>query len=162
MPICKLRIAGIIKESVVDGFGLRYVIFTQGCPHHCLGCHNPETHDLGGGYEVDIRELLNSINQVKLISGITFSGGEPFLQAASCAKLAQLVKNSADKSKQFNVITYSGYYHRELIKMAQKDAAINEFLNETDILIDGPYIAAEHNPNLPFRGSNNQSIIYLH
>jgi len=154
----KLLIAGIIKESVVDGPGLRYVIFTQGCPHHCVGCHNPNTQDFAGGYEVPIAKLLDSINETKLIDGVTFSGGEPFAQAAACAELAKLIKQ---KRSDLNIITYSGYYYAELLAMAIKDSAIEGFLQSIDILIDGPYDATKNDPNLPFRGSSNQNIIYL-
>jgi anaerobic ribonucleoside-triphosphate reductase activating protein len=154
----KLRIAGIVKESVVDGPGLRYVIFTQGCPHHCLGCHNPHTHDPVGGYDTSVAELLNSILATKLISGITFSGGEPFIQAVACAELAKLVKQNRH---DLNVVAYSGYYYADLLVMTQKDRAIGEFLQLIDILIDGPYDIAQKSYDLPFRGSSNQNILDL-
>lgn len=158
-----LRIAGVVKESVVDGPGVRYVIFTQGCPHRCGDCHNPETHDFNAGTEVSIEELFYSIRQAQLISGITFSGGEPFAQAAACAALAKLVlaDRATMSSAKFNVVTYSGYYYTQLLELAKKDAAIAALLDATDILIDGPYVAAQRDYNFPFRGSNNQSIIYL-
>jgi anaerobic ribonucleoside-triphosphate reductase activating protein len=154
----QLRIAGIVKESIVDGSGLRYVIFTQGCPHRCVGCHNPQTQDFAGGYEVSVTELLNSINDTKLIDGITFSGGEPFAQASACAELAKLLKQNRS---DLNIVAYSGYYHAELLTMATKIPAIKEFLQLTDILIDGPYDATKNDPTLPFRGSSNQNIINL-
>lgn len=154
----QLRIAGIVKESVVDGPGLRYVIFTQGCPHNCPGCHNPHTHDFNGGYDISITELFNSINTTQLISGVTFSGGEPFMQPAACASLAKLVKAS---ERKLNVLTYSGYYHAELLQLAETNSAIKELLQLTDILIDGPYDKTKRNLNLPFRGSENQNIVYL-
>ncbi|CAL7959449.1 Anaerobic ribonucleoside-triphosphate reductase-activating protein [Gammaproteobacteria bacterium] len=154
----QLRIAGITKESVVDGPGLRYVIFTQGCPHHCVGCHNPDTQNFAGGYDISIAKLLDSINAAKLIDGVTFSGGEPFAQAAACAELAKLIKKNRS---DLNIITYSGYYYTELLAMAIKDPAIKGFLQSIDILIDGPYDATKNDPNLPFRGSSNQNIIEL-
>lgn len=153
-----LRIAGIVKESVVDGPGLRYVIFTQGCPHKCVRCHNPHTHDSVGGYNIPILELLDSITNAKLISGVTFTGGEPFAQAEACAKLAKSIR---EKRPDLDIVSYSGYYHHELIAMAEKNLAIKEFLQLIDILIDGPYDVSKNNPKLPFRGSDNQSIIYL-
>jgi anaerobic ribonucleoside-triphosphate reductase activating protein len=152
----KLRLAGIVKESVVDGSGLRYVIFTQGCPHRCVGCHNPHTQDLAGGYDMSIADLLNSILDTKLISGITFSGGEPFIQATACAELAKLVK---EHRKELNIVAYSGYYYTELLAMAKKDKAISEFLHSIDILIDGPYDIEQKAYDLPYRGSKNQNII---
>jgi anaerobic ribonucleoside-triphosphate reductase activating protein len=154
----QLRIAGIVKESVVDGSGLRYVIFTQGCPRRCVGCHNPDTQDFAGGYAAPIAKLLDSINATKLINGITFSGGEPFAQAAACAELSKLIKQNRS---DLNIIAYSGYYYTELLAMAKKDQAIAWFLQLIDVLIDGPYDATKKDPSLPFRGSSNQSIIEL-
>jgi anaerobic ribonucleoside-triphosphate reductase activating protein len=151
-----LRIAGIVKESVVDGPGLRYVIFTQGCPHACIGCHNPETHDFNGGYEIAIDEILQSISKIKLLSGITLSGGEPFAQAAACAKLAELTKK-----RGLSVVTYSGYYYAELLDMAKTNSSAAALLAATDILIDGPYDQTKRDLNLPFRGSSNQEIYFL-
>ena len=153
-----LRIAGKVTESIVDGPGLRYVIFTQGCTKRCAGCHNPHTQELAGGYEVSIAELLKSILEVKLISGVTFSGGEPFLQAAACAELAKLIK---EQRTELNIVAYSGYYYDELLVMAEQDSAIREFLQQVDILIDGPYDETQKSYGLPFRGSKNQSIIDL-
>ena len=86
-----LRIAGIERDSIVDGPGIRYVIFTQGCPHHCPGCHNPQTHDPAGGREADVEEIVRQIDADPLISGVTFSGGEPFLQAEARVTLAGAV-----------------------------------------------------------------------
>jgi len=151
-----IRIAGIVEESIVDGPGLRYVIFMQGCPHRCIGCHNPHTHDFMGGKEISVDKLIDMITKQKLISGVTLSGGEPFAQAASCAKLAQEVKKLG-----FNVVTYSGYYYAQLIEMAQKDPSILALLNATGILIDGPYEEDKKGLDLPFRGSSNQNVIHL-
>ena len=151
-----LRIAGLTPESVVDGPGLRYVILTQGCPHRCGGCHNPATHDFAGGYDITLEELVQAIDKVKLIDGITLSGGEPFAQAAACAKLAQLVKQ-----RGLSVVTYSGYYYADLLAMAKNDPAITNLLQFTDILIDGPYDETKKNLYLPFRGSSNQNIIVM-
>lgn len=153
-----LRIAGVVKESVVDGPGLRYVIFTQGCPHCCVGCHNQQTQSFAGGYEASVTELLQSINDTQLIDGITFSGGEPFSQAAACAELAKQIKHTRS---DLNIITYSGYYYAELLALAIKNPAIGMLLQFTDILIDGPYEATKKDPALPFRGSSNQNIIKL-
>jgi anaerobic ribonucleoside-triphosphate reductase activating protein len=118
--------------------------------------HNPQTHDFAGGYEITLEKLLESIEQTKLIQGVTFSGGEPFAQAKACAKLARQIKQHG-----LNIVTYSGHYHDELLKMAKADDGIAELLEATDILIDGPYDESKQNLKLPFRGSDNQSIIYL-
>jgi anaerobic ribonucleoside-triphosphate reductase activating protein len=152
----KIRLAGIVEESVVDGPGLRHTIFVQGCPHRCVGCHNPHTHDFADGYEITTDELLISIAKQKIISGITLSGGEPFAQAAACADLAQKVKKIG-----FSVVTYSGYYYAQLIAMAKNDVSVLALLNTSDILIDGPFEADKKTLNLSFRGSSNQNIIEL-
>lgn len=99
-----MRIANTVNDSIVDGHGLRFTIFTQGCPHHCPGCHNPDTHDPAGGREVSLEELIAEMGRNPLIEGVTFSGGEPFAQAADCAALAQ-----AAHARGLNVWTYSGY-----------------------------------------------------
>lgn len=149
-----LRIAGVVRESVVDGPGLRYVIFAQGCPHRCPGCHNPETWDPAGGYEITAAELLTDISRNPLIAGVTFSGGEPFTQAAAFAALGQALRE-----KGYNIVTYTGYTYEELQTIAEK--GVQDLLAVTDILIDGPFILAERDLTLPFRGSKNQRIIDL-
>ncbi|RPF49479.1 anaerobic ribonucleoside-triphosphate reductase activating protein [Thermodesulfitimonas autotrophica] len=147
-----LRIAGVVRESVVDGPGLRYVIFAQGCPHHCKGCHNPETWDPAGGYEITAAELLADISRNPLLKGVTFSGGDPFLQAGAFAVLGRALREEG-----YNIVTYTGYTYEELQTMAEK--GVRELLAVTDILIDGPFVLAERDLTLPFRGSKNQRII---
>ena len=85
----KLKIAGVVKESITDGDGIRFVLFVQGCPHHCYGCHNPQTHDFNGGTIVDSGQVLEEFKANPLLSGITFSGGEPFCQAGALADLEE-------------------------------------------------------------------------
>lgn len=147
-----LRIAGIIKESVVDGPGIRYVIFTQGCPHNCPGCHNPETHDTHGGYEMDTKDIICDIKSSIFLNGITFSGGEPFLQAERLSIIAESIK-----SLGLSIVTYTGYTFEELLK--DSDYHINKLLNLTDILVDGKFILDEKDISLKFRGSKNQRLI---
>lgn len=154
----QLRIAGLVKESVVDGPGVRFTIFTQGCSMRCAGCHNPDTHDFAGGYLVGINELFNAIDKGKLITGVTFSGGEPFMQAAACAGLAKLIKQ---QRPDLNILSYSGYYYVDLLKMAATNSGINEFLQYIDILIEGPYEVSKRDLDLAFRGSRNQNIVYF-
>lgn len=153
-----IRIAGVTKYSVVDGPGLRYVIFTQGCLHFCNGCHNTVTHSLVDGLDVDIEELFNEINNTRLIKGITISGGEPFLQPDACAALCRLIKTLR---KDLDIVVYTGYYYSDLILMAKYNQAISDILSFIDILVDGPYEKSLFDPNLPFRGSSNQNLIYL-
>ena len=100
-----LRLAGVIRESIVDGPGIRLVIFTQGCPHHCEGCHNPETHDPAGGYISQPENILNAIRQNPLLQGVTFSGGEPFAQAPALAELGRRIRKLG-----LGIMTYTGVY----------------------------------------------------
>ena len=146
-----LKIAGIIRESIVDGVGLRFVVFTQGCPHRCEGCHNPQTHDLNGGYDVSVERILEEFYKNPLLKGITISGGEPFLQAKALIPLLKEIKKSKD------VVIYTGYTIEKLQSMS--DTVIDELLSYCDILIDGRFILAEKDLTLTFRGSRNQRII---
>lgn len=150
----KIRIAGIISESVTDGEGLRYVIFTQGCPHHCFGCHNPKTHSFAGGYEVDTDSLKKEIFENPLLAGITFSGGEPFCQPKPLAELAKAVH-----SRGLNVWSYTGYTLEALREKNDED--INALLANLDVLVDGKFEMDLKDLTLPFRGSSNQRIIRL-
>lgn len=147
-----LRISGIIDESIVDGKGLRYTIFTQGCPHHCEGCHNPDTHDFGGGTEKNITAIYEEICKNPLLSGVTFSGGEPFCQPAPLAALAEMIHK-----KGLNVTTYTGYTLEQLSEMKNPD--VRRLLTQTDILIDGKFDITQKDLSLSFRGSRNQRII---
>jgi anaerobic ribonucleoside-triphosphate reductase activating protein len=148
----KLRAAGRVRESIVDGPGLRYVVFSQGCPHRCEGCHNPHTWPADGGEEVDPEVLLAEIQADGLLRGVTFSGGEPFLQADALAALARRVH-----ALGLDVWTYTGYTWEELC--AADDPAWNRLLAETDVLVDGRYRRDEQSYRLRFRGSANQRLI---
>ncbi len=150
----KIRLAGFIPESVVDGPGIRFVLFAQGCEHHCPGCHNPQTHDREGGELVDLAEIMGRIKKTKLIRGVTFSGGEPFLQAAPLAQLARQLR-----ALGLGLVTYSGYRFEQLLALGAADKAIRELLAASDILVDGPYMEAKRDLALPFRGSANQRLI---
>lgn len=147
-----LRIASILDDSIVDGPGLRLVVFTQGCPHKCPGCHNPETHDLAAGRIVETAEIINRYKENPLLSGITFSGGEPFLQAGPLAILARAVHSLGG-----DVVTYTGYVFENLV--LKQDKAISSLLDETDILVDGPYVESLRSLELLFRGSSNQRLL---
>lgn len=146
----ELRIAGTANDSIVDGPGIRFTVFTQGCPHHCEGCHNPQTHDFEGGQICDTEELLKKISGNPLLDGVTFSGGEPFCQAKALAELGREVKKLG-----LDIITYTGYEFEELYKNREKNGW-SELLEVTDILIDGKFILAQKDWNIKFRGSRNQ------
>ncbi|MBR4510223.1 MAG: anaerobic ribonucleoside-triphosphate reductase activating protein [Ruminococcus sp.] len=149
----KLRIAGTVNDSIVDGPGIRFTIFTQGCPHNCKGCHNPQTHDFDGGELVDTDTLLEKIKSNPLLDGVTFSGGEPFCQAQTLAALGAEVKKLG-----MNVITYTGYTFEQLYKDRDKNGW-EELLAVTDYLIDGPFILEQKDWEIKFRGSSNQRYI---
>lgn len=150
----ELRISGIVEESIVDGPGLRYVIFTQGCPHHCKGCHNPETHEATGGRCIESLTVLEQFDENPLLSGITFSGGEPFLQPAPLAELAKKIH-----ARNKTVVVYTGYTFEALCTVASTNKAVAALLAETDVLIDGPYIEEQRDLTLLFRGSSNQRLL---
>jgi len=152
----QIRLAGVVPESVVDGPGIRFVVFVQGCPHHCPGCHNPETHDFQGGELKEISSLVQQVKESPMITGITLSGGEPFCQAGECAALAREVKTLGK-----DVVVYSGYTYEEIREMAEHDGDVAALLSSADILIDGPYREEQRDLSLPFRGSANQRIIRL-
>ncbi len=156
-----VRLAGVIKESVVDGPGIRQVLFLQGCNHNCLGCHNPQTHVLDGGKLHLISELVADIVKRPWLTGVTFSGGEPFLQPRACVEIIRRLRDYPQLA-HFSYLAYSGYLYERLVEMAKSDADIEQFLDELNILIDGPFVLAKRDLNLAFRGSSNQRIIKLH
>ena len=146
-----LNLSGIVGDSIVDGPGIRTTFFCQGCPHHCPGCHNPETWDFGCGTQVPVEDLVDVVKSNPLCRGVTFSGGEPFAQAAGFAKLARLLKKEG-----YEVASYSGYTFDELLSGSDDQ---KELLASIDILIDGPFVLAERSLELVFRGSRNQRIL---
>ena len=154
MVVETIRIAGIIPESIVDGPGIRYVVFTQGCPHHCKGCHNPQTHDFEGGTEIAVSTILQQIDENPLIAGVTLSGGEPVCQAK---QLIVLCKGVRERKK--NIVLYSGYTFEELLMLGQP---VRTLLELCDILIDGRFEEDKKSLLLRFRGSANQRILDLH
>ena len=154
MEMKTLRLAGVVRESIVDGPGIRMTIFTQGCPHHCKGCHNPETHDPNGGYISHPENILNAIDKNPLLQGVTFSGGEPFEQAEALAKLGKEIKK-----RGIHIMTYSGYTFEQILSGAEKNPGWKELLSVTDILVDGRFVLEERSLNLLFRGSKNQRLI---
>lgn len=148
-----LQISGTANDSIVDGPGLRFTIFVQGCPHHCPGCHNPQTHPFEGGTPISSEELLDKIRRNPLLDGVTFSGGEPFCQAEALAALGKHIHEMG-----LNIVTYTGYTFEYLLAHAQEQH-YGALLEVTDYLIDGPYIEAQQSYQLHFRGSANQRIL---
>lgn len=149
-----MRIAGMIQDSIVDGQGLRFVVFAQGCDFCCDGCHNPETWDKNGGKEMSVGEIVAEMLRNPLTDGLTLTGGEPFLQAAECALLA-----AAARDRGLNVWIFTGYTFEELAIMAQSDRPAGELLELVDVLVDGRFIKEERTLQLKWRGSKNQRVI---
>jgi len=148
-----MRLSGITQESLVDGPGLRFVIFTQGCRFQCPHCHNPESWEINAGKEFSVKQVIRLIKQQKKTKrGVTFSGGEPFLQAAELAEVAL-----AARQLGWDVVTYTGFTYEELIK--DNNDGVRALLSASNILIDGKYIHKLRNTNLQFRGSSNQRLI---
>lgn len=150
----KLRIAGTVNDSIVDGPGIRFTVFTQGCPHHCEGCHNPQTHDFNGGSEADTDEIISKFLSNPLLDGITLSGGEPMCQAKALVPIAK-----AAKEHGLNVITYTGYTYEQLIEGASETNGWRELLEYVDFLIDGRFELSQRSLELHFKGSKNQRVI---
>ena len=144
-------LAGIVGDSIVDGPGIRTTVFAQGCPHHCPGCHNPETWEFGCGTQVPAEAVLETVRANPLCRGVTFSGGEPFAQAAEFAALGRLLKENG-----YEVASYSGYTFEQLLSGTPEQRAL---LDTIDVLIDGPFVQAEKSLELNFRGSRNQRIL---
>ena len=151
-----IRLFGLVTDSIVDGPGFRVSIFTQGCPHHCEGCHNPGSHDPEAGKEWTLDEVEKKFTGNPLLDGITLTGGEPFQQPAACAELARRAHQ-----KGLNVWVYSGYTYEKLLEKAQAEEGVDALLKEADVLVDGPFLLAERSLELDFRGSRNQRLIDL-
>lgn len=149
----KLRIAGIEQESFVDGPGIRFVVFTQGCTHHCPECHNPETHAFGKGQIETADSLLKMVDANPLLSGVTLSGGDPMEQAVQLLPFVLGVKR-----RRLHLVVFTGYRY-EMLMSKFAHPAMRELLTFTDILVDGPYMKDLRDLSLTFRGSSNQRII---
>ena len=152
----KIRLATpvLMPDSIVDGEGIRTVIWTQGCSHKCPGCHNPQTHSFDDGFELDIEEVKQEIDELEGQDGITFSGGDPLYQVEACLELAKYIK-----SKKMSIWCYTGFTYEALISLSNNNPNIKEFLKTIDVLIDGPFVLEQKSLDCTFRGSKNQRII---
>lgn len=152
----KIRLATpiIMQDSIVDGEGIRAVIWTQGCAHKCPGCHNPQTHSFEDGFELNIEEVKKEIDALEGQDGVTFSGGDPFYQVEACLELAKYIK-----SKKLNVWCYTGFTYESLMSLSKNNPKIKEFIKTIDVLIDGPFLLEQKSLDCTFRGSKNQRII---
>lgn len=154
----KIRIAGYVDDSIVDGPGIRFTIFTQGCAHHCFNCHNQETWDFDKGKDVDIDELISKIKRNPLLQGITLSGGDPLYQVNACLELVKKVK---ELNSDLDIIIYTGFTFEELANNFKKNNDLLSLLKLSDVLIDGKYEDSLRDLTLRFRGSSNQRVINL-
>ena len=150
----ELRVFGTANDSIVDGPGLRYALFVQGCVHNCKGCHNPQSHPQDGGYVRDTDEIFEEIKKNPLLDGVTFSGGEPFLQAKALTALAKKIKEAG-----LNLYVYTGFTFEELLDGANDENFWGELLKYTDFLVDGKFEEDKKHYTLLFKGSENQIII---
>ena len=146
----QLRISGIVNDSIVDGPGLRLAVFTQGCLHNCAGCHNPQTHDVNGGYLIDTDEIIEKVKANPLLQGITLSGGEPFLQVDASSELMEKVKHL-----ELSTIIYTGFMWEELMD----NVNLKRLALMADYVIDGKFIQEYKTLDMAFAGSSNQRII---
>lgn len=148
----ELRVAGLVGDSITDGPGIRLTVFVQGCPHGCPGCHNPQSHDFAGGEATDTAEILGRVRRNPLLSGVTFSGGEPFCQPAPLAELGGQIK-----ALGLELAIYTGYTLEELL--AENDPDCMALLRCADVLVDGRFILAQRSLDLKFKGSRNQRVL---
>lgn len=151
----QIRLSGPLeRDNIVNGYGLRAVLWTQGCHRHCPGCQNPETWDFAGGVEVDLDDIKKQLKTFQGQAGITFCGGEPFEQPEACRELAEWCRQELG----WNIWSFTGYTYEQLQEIG---GAKWEFLKSLDALIDGPFILAERALTMKFRGSRNQRLLHL-
>lgn len=151
-----MNILHTYSETIVDGDGIRYSIYFAGCPHRCVGCHNPESRNPKAGTlltDDKLDKIIDEINNNPLLDGITLSGGDPFFNPI---EMLPIVKKLKDKT-QLSIWCYTGFLYEELLK-DKHSQAILEYI---DVLVDGPFIQEKYSPTLPFRGSTNQRLIKL-
>ena len=152
----EIRLAAPIQyDSIVDGEGMRAVLWTQGCPHNCEGCHNPMTHDFKGGFLTDTEELQQELkDNIKYQDGLTLSGGDPFMQAKAVCEIAKFVKGLNK-----NVWAYTGFTFEQLMDISKIKPEILELLNNVDVLVDGKFVKSLKSLDLYYMGSRNQRVI---
>ena len=153
MESASIRLFGTANDSIVDGPGLRFAIFVQGCPHACPGCHNPESHPFDGGYEASIDALIEEIVANKLIGGVTLSGGEPLAQSSACLEVAARLKEQG-----LNLWLYTGYLFEDVIAGTLGSPA-RELVSLCDVVVDGSFVEGLRSYELVWKGSSNQRVI---
>ena len=147
----KIRLAADLQpDSIVDGEGIRTVVWTQGCPHNCKGCHNPGTHDFNAGELVDVEDVIDALREIKNQDGITLSGGDPVCQSDACYEISK-----AAHEMGLNVWCYTGFTYEKMLQNPKH----RKLLEEVDVLVDGKFILEEKSLDIYYRGSRNQRII---
>ena len=144
-----MRVAGVIRDSLVNGEGIRDVLFVQGCPHHCKGCHNMNTWSIDGGKKLTTQELVDTFKDSP--NNITISGGEPFDQWCEMLDFMYWIR-AIHHDKRFWI--YTGYKYEQIKWIVE-----NYFLSYVDVIVDGEYIEDMKKPNCLYRGSSNQRLI---
>ncbi len=155
----QLQVYGILPESIVDGPGLRYAIFVQGCTHACPGCHNPESHPKDGGTRYDVEDIFADIVAHRIVKNVTFSGGEPFEQPEALVELGRMVKDAG-----YGLWVWTGYLYEDLLRRdadTAEGAATHKLLALADVLVDGPFVESLRSLELQWKGSANQRVIDL-
>ena len=153
--ISKTRIIDIIPDTAVDGTGLRTSVYFSGCEHKCKGCHNPESWDFNAGYDIDISEIVDKVEEYDNHK-VTLSGGDPLYRKD---EVLELIKQLKDRIKDINIWIYTGFKYEDLLSI--DDPTINEIFANIDVLVDGPFVESLKSDECIFRGSSNQRIIYL-
>lgn len=150
-----LQMYGTANDSIVDGPGLRYSVFVQGCSHRCKGCHNQDSQPCEGGYPLSVEQIVADVESNKLIQGVTLTGGEPFEQCAEVLDLARALSG-----KGYSLWIYSGYLFEDLMAGRPHEKA-PELLALCDVLVDGPFVQELNSYDLKWKGSSNQRVIDL-
>ena len=132
------------------------VVFTQGCPHRCPGCHSPQTHDFEGGKDLPVETILAMLDKNPLLKGLTFSGGEPLARAPELLPLAE-----GARARGKDIVCFTGYTFEQLLEKMTDDRTLAELLGMVDLLVDGRYDQSQRDLTLPFRGSRNQRLLDL-
>ena len=153
-----MKVAGFYDESISNGLGWRAVLFVSGCPHHCPGCHNQVAQDYNYGEEFDEKSIIERIKNNSILKGITISGGEPLCKE-NIAGVNKFIENIKKEKPDFDVWCYTGYTLEEL--KSRGDEVTNQTLNNIDVLVDGKFIQERKNPEIKFRGSDNQRLLDL-
>lgn len=153
-----MKMAGFYDESISNGLGWRAVLFVSGCPHNCPGCHNKIAQDYNYGEEFDEQKIIARIKENSILNGITISGGEPLCKE-NIATVNKFIENVKKERPELDVWCYSGYTFEQL--QERNDEVTNETLKKIDVLVDGRFIESRKNPEIKFRGSDNQRLLMV-